>query len=97
MQKPPAKIYLQFHGDADPALETGEVSLKEVSWSTHQIFAHDIEYYRADVHEVREKIIALSRLIVHGGDDTVLWDKLMKLRALVVKLEELEKTQDSNE
>lgn len=44
---PPPRIWLQWHGDADPD-EDGEVSDGDVTWSRDHVFKHDYEYIRAD-------------------------------------------------
>lgn len=47
---PPDRLWLQWHGDADPELETGgEVSEGDVTWCRDKIFEHDIEYTRTSL------------------------------------------------
>lgn len=45
----PDRIWLQWHGDADPEYEMGEVSEGDVSWCRDKIFQYDVEYVRADL------------------------------------------------
>ena len=47
---PPEKIYLQWHGDADPAdyPDGSEPRGDDVTWCRDKIFDHDIAYVRAD-------------------------------------------------
>lgn len=40
----PEKIYLQWHGDADPEIETAAVHEMAVTWSRERVFDNDIEY-----------------------------------------------------
>ena len=47
--QPPERIWLQWHGDADPEIESGPVSVADVTWEREQIFKHDVEYVRADL------------------------------------------------
>lgn len=51
----PERIWLQWHGDADPEIEDGEVSEGDVSWCRDKIFTHDIEYIRADLADAALK------------------------------------------
>ncbi len=40
--KPPTKVYLQYHGDSEPM--EGEVDSDDVTWCWHRIFDSDIAY-----------------------------------------------------
>ena len=46
----PKKIYLQWHGDADPAdyPDGPDPDQSDVTWCADKIFEHDIEYVRVD-------------------------------------------------
>lgn len=44
----PKRIWLQWHGDADPELELGDVATGEVSWCENQVYNRDVEYVRTD-------------------------------------------------
>ena len=51
MSNPPEYIWLQYHGDVDPADYPDDDEgphLSEVSWCWEKIFDYDIEYIRAD-------------------------------------------------
>lgn len=54
--KIPDRIWLQYHGDADPAdyPDGPEPSPDEVTWCWEPIWEHDIEYVRADHIEALE-------------------------------------------
>lgn len=49
-EKLPERIYLQWHGDADPALYDDEPppDMGDVTWCAEPIWDWDIEYVRAD-------------------------------------------------
>lgn len=49
----PERIWLQYHGDADPAdyPEDQYPDDSEVSWCYEPIFEHDIEYVTVDYHQ----------------------------------------------
>jgi predicted esterase len=59
----PERIWLQLYGDASP--DDGPVDYRnnEVTWCWENIFEHDIEYIRADIHsaEVERLREALRR------------------------------------
>jgi hypothetical protein len=57
MTSVPNRIFLQYHGDADPVLDDRPVS--EVSWSKDQVFPRDIEYVR--VSTVADLVKAAKR------------------------------------
>jgi hypothetical protein len=48
-QEVPERIWLQWYGSGDPEVESGPVSMADVTWKREQIFKHDIEYVRADL------------------------------------------------
>ena len=55
----PERIYLQLHGDADPADYPGQIPpLDEATWCASGIFEHDIEYVRADIFEAAAARVA---------------------------------------
>ena len=47
MINPPRRLFLQWHGDANPA-ETGNLHGDNVSWCRDRVFEYDIEYVRGD-------------------------------------------------
>ena len=67
----PDRIYLQWHGDADPAdYPNGpDPSLDDVTWCADKIYEHDIEYVPAnEVTRLRAELaVARSELAVSVG------------------------------
>ena len=54
----PDRIWLQFHGDAEPPFENlDRPSRWDISWCSEPIFKHDVEYIRADLADERERAI----------------------------------------
>lgn len=51
MDDAPTRIYLQWHGDADP-IEDGPVSEGDVTWSRDPVFDRDAAYIRADAFRI---------------------------------------------
>ena len=57
---PPAAIYLQWHGDAEPSDDP--VCITEVTWHWESIFPADIQYIRADlVAAQRDALVDFTR------------------------------------
>lgn len=59
----PARIFLQWNGDADPADYATPPDASDVTWCADRIFRHDVEYIRAD--RVQVLIDALDGLAKH--------------------------------
>lgn len=62
----PDRIYLQWHGDADPAdYPNGpDPSLDDVTWCADKIYEHDIEYVPAnEVTRLRDELAELHPLL----------------------------------
>lgn len=59
----PKKIYLQWHGDADPAdyPDGPDPDQSDVTWCADKIFEHDIEYVRVDeLDRLRAELAVLA-------------------------------------
>jgi hypothetical protein len=44
----PVRIFLQWHGDAEPGDYIDPPDASDVTWCADRIFRHDVEYIRAD-------------------------------------------------
>lgn len=44
----PVRIFLQWHGDAEPGDHIDPPDASDVTWCKEQIWKHDVEYIRAD-------------------------------------------------
>ena len=75
MKRPPEKLHLQWHGDAEP--EPGEVDAGDVTWAADRVFAGDVQYIRADL--VRELHQAAGQRMI--TDDPTREQRLRLLEA----------------
>ncbi len=89
----PKKIYLQWHGDADPAdyPDGPDPDQSDVTWCADKIFEHDIEYVRVDeLDRLRAEVANRNQRALDGDKAKAAFDNVFdeneRLRAEVQHL-----------
>ena len=66
----PDRIWLQLHGDAEPPFDDRDhPPWADVSWCSEPVFAHDVEYVRADL--AADLVDALKTIASCKGFDLI--------------------------